>query len=369
MIMRFSVLAVFRSIILVAVVAGLVVAGYAAYSRLPSVVEELVESKKEHQVPRGEEVVVTIPKGATLSEVGALLQEKGVISSALVFKLIAMIRGEQTKIKAGEYSLKSGSDADAVLDQLTSGRTMTFAVTVPEGYDMVQIADLFQRQGIANRERFLKAARDRQFLQELGVEGPTAEGYLFPDTYNLRSSEKGDARGMIRRMVKQFQQVYDKHVRATAQKYDWETNQVLTLASLIEKEARASEHALVSSVFHNRIRKHMPLQSDPTVIYGIKPMGSPITRADLKRDHPYNTYVRKDLPPGPICNPGKASLIAAIQPADTDYLYFVARNDGTHVFSSTLKEHNRAVNKYQRAPRKKELNVIEDLTGGRSTPR
>ncbi len=367
--MRFSVLAVFKSVILVTVIAGLVVVGYAAYSRLPSVVEEFVESKKASEVPPGQEIVVAIPKGASLSEVGALLQEKGVISSALVFKLIAMIRGEQTKIKAGEYALKSGSDADAVLDLLTSGKTMTFLVTVPEGYDMVQIAELLQRQGIAKQEEFLKAATDPQLLRELGIDGLTAEGYLFPDTYSLRSSEKGDAKGMIRRMVKHFHQVYDGNVKATAEKYGWKMSQVLTLASLIEKEARASEHALVSSVFHNRIRNKMPLQSDPTVIYGIKPMGSPITRADLKRDHPYNTYVRRGLPPGPICNPGKASLIAAIKPADTDYLYFVARNDGTHVFTSSLKDHNRAVNTYQRSHRKKALNIVEDLTGGQSKSR
>lgn len=366
--MRFSILSVFKSIILVTVLAGLVVVGYAAYSRLPSVVEELVESQKGQAVPTGQEVVVTIPKGATLSDVGALLQEKGVISSALVFKLIAMIRGEQTKIKAGEYSLKSGSPADAVLDRLTSGKTMSFSVTVPEGYDMVQIAELLHRQGIADKRLFLEAVQDRRFLRELGIEGATAEGFLFPDTYSLRSSEKGDAKGMIRRMVKQFHQVYDGNVRATAEKYGWKTDQVLTLASLIEKEARANEHPLVSSVFHNRIRKNMLLQSDPTVIYGIKPMGSPITKADLRRDHPYNTYVRKGLPPGPICNPGKASLIAAIKPADTDYLYFVARNDGTHVFTSTLKDHNREVNRYQRSHGKRS-GRIQDLTKRNSIAR
>jgi UPF0755 protein len=122
----------------------------------------------------------------------------------------------------------------------------------------------------------------------------------------------------------------------------------VTLASLIEKEARASEHTLVSAVFHNRLRNSMKLQSDPTVIYGIKPMGSKITRADLDRDHPYNTYVHPGLPPGPIANPGKKSLMAAVQPADKPYLYFVAKNDGTHYFSETLQEHNVAVNKYQR---------------------
>lgn len=346
--MKFSVLAVFKSAILAVIIVGLVVAGYAAYNRLPSVVGELVDSKRGPHVSPGQEVIVAIPKGATLSDVGSILHEKGVISSAFVFKLVAMIRGEQTRIQAGEYSLKTGSDADAVLDQLISGKTSMYRVTVPEGYNLEQVADLLDRLGTVTRESFLAAAQDRRFLQELLVKSYTAEGYLFPDTYFLRSSEKGDARAIIRRMVKRFHEVYDAHVRATAEKNGWSTHDVVTLASLIEKEARESEHNLVSSVFHNRLRKNMLLQSDPTVIYGIKPMGSKITKADLQRDHPYNTYVRRGLPPGPIANPGKASLIAAVKPDLTDFLYFVAKNDGTHVFSSTLREHNRAVNKYQR---------------------
>jgi len=149
-------------------------------------------------------------------------------------------------------------------------------------------------------------------------------------------------------MVKRFHDVYDKNVRETADQNGWSTPQVVTLASLIEKEARASEHQLVSAVFHNRLRKDMRLDCDPTVIYGIKPMGAKITRADLDRKHPYNTYQVKGLPPGPIANPGKASLIAAVSPADKDYLYFVARNDGTHEFSNTIQEHNNAVNRFQR---------------------
>ena len=149
-------------------------------------------------------------------------------------------------------------------------------------------------------------------------------------------------------MIKRFKELYDRNVRATAEKHGWSQYQVVTLASLIEKEARPSERRLVSAVFHNRLRKNMKLQSDPTVIYGIKAMGSKITREDLNRKHPYNTYVNAGLPPGPIANPGKESLIAAVQPEDKPYLYFVAKNDGTHHFSSTLREHNVAVNKYQR---------------------
>jgi len=152
-------------------------------------------------------------------------------------------------------------------------------------------------------------------------------------------------------MVQRFLEVYDKYARSTAEASGWSMLQVVTMASLIEKEARADEHALVSAVFHNRLKLNMRLQSDPTVIYGIKPMGAKITRADLDRKQPYNTYQVSGLPPGPIANPGKASITAAVKPADVDFLYFVAKNDGTHQFSSNLKDHNRWVNLYQRQPR------------------
>jgi len=151
-------------------------------------------------------------------------------------------------------------------------------------------------------------------------------------------------------MVSRFRSVYDKYVRSTAEKYGWTPQQVVTLASLIEKEAKPNEHSLVSAVFHNRLRQKMKLQCDPTVIYGIKPMGAKITRADLDRKPPYNTYQNTGLPPGPIANPGKESLIAAVQPAAVDYLYFVAKNDGSHQFSSNLAEHNKWVHLYQKQP-------------------
>jgi UPF0755 protein len=262
-----------------------------------------------------------------------------------------MIRGETRKIQAGEYALKTGSDPGEVLDLLISGKTLMFPYTIPEGYTIFQMADLFQQWGLMSRDEFLTLANDKAFLKDLAIEADSLEGYLFPDTYFLQASEKGDGKLLIRRMTKRFFEVYDKHVRPTAEKYDWNTNQVLTLASLVEKEARESEHGLVSAVFHNRLRKGMRLQCDPTVIYRIKPMGSKITREDLERNHPYNTYVNPGLPPGPIASPGKTSLIAAVKPSDKDYLYFVSKNDGTHQFSTTLEEHNKWVNFYQRQPR------------------
>jgi UPF0755 protein len=349
--MKSPIVSAIKVVVIVTILAALGVAGYVAYSRLPAMLNKLIALPTKVTVPAGEEVIVTIPKGATLSQVGTILQEKGVISSRFLFRLVAMIRGEQRKIKAGDYALKTGSDAGDVMDQLISGRTLMFSITVPEGFNMFQVADLFNQAGIMSREDFLTVARDPAFLKELNVDGATLEGYLFPDTYFIRPSEKTDGKLLIRKMVQRFHQVYNKYAQNIAEENGWTTLQVVTLASLIEKEARASEHALVSAVFHNRLRHNMRLQSDPTTIYGIKPMGSKITRDDLNRKQPYNTYQNAGLPPGPIANPGKESLIAAVKPADKDYLYFVAKNDGSHQFSSSLQEHNRWVNLYQRHPR------------------
>ena len=349
--MRVSFSSVFKGLITIVALAGIGAALYVAHSRLPGVLNELASLSKKESVTPGQEVIVAIPKGASLSQVGSILQEQGVISSRFVFKLVALIRGEQRKIKAGDYALKTGSDAGFVLDQLISGKTLMISLTVPEGYNMFQVAALLEKQGIVSADEFLKTARDKAFLRELGIEGPSIEGYLFPDTYFFRYSEARDHKLIIRKMVQRFHQVYDEDVLPIAQKNGWTTNQVLTLASLIEKEATASEHGLVSAVFHNRLRLNMRLQSDPTCIYGIKPMGAKITREDLERKTPYNTYQITGLPLGPIANPGRASLIAAVKPEDVDFLYFVARNDGTHQFSPTLKEHNHWINVYQRRPR------------------
>jgi UPF0755 protein len=347
--MRFSVLSVFKSVVLLTLLGGMAIGGYIAYSNLPEVLREFTGKPDAQTLPKGQEIIVSVPKGCSLSQVGTILQKKGVISSRLVFKLVALIRGEQSKIKAGDYVLKTGSDAGEVLDLLISGKTLMVSVTIPEGYTIFQTADLLQKKGLVRKGDFLAKAQAPAFVKELGLEGSTLEGYLFPDTYDFRYSDRGNTRVIITKMVDRFKDVYDSYVKPTAEKYGWTPFQVVTLASMVEKEARAKEHGLVSAVFHNRLRKNMRLQSDPTVIYGIKPMGSKITREDLNRKHPYNTYQNAGLPPGPIANPGKASLISAIQPEDKPYLYFVAKNDGTHHFSSTLREHINAVNKYQRA--------------------
>ncbi len=353
--MRVSIFSVFKTVFLVTVLVALGVGLYVAYTRIPALLEESkpVERPARALTLPGREVTVEIPKGMNLSQVGVVLEQKGVISSRLVFKLVAMIRGEQRKLQAGEYVLKTGSDAGDILDQLISGKTRAVAFVVPEGYTVFQIGALFERWGLMSRDEFLKLSRDKEFLQENGIQAASLEGFLFPDTYFLKVSERQDGKALMRRMIRRFHAVYDKHVRPIAEKSGWTARDVVTLASLIEKESGTSEHPLVSSVFHNRLRKKMRLQCDPTVIYGIKPMGSKITRKDLQRDHPYNTYRNHGLPPGPIANPGKAAVLAAVKPAQTDYLYFVSKNDGTHHFSPTLREHTNNVNKYQRKGRSK----------------
>ncbi len=364
--MRFSILGVIKTAVLLTLLGFLVVGGYAVYGKIPSLLSDL----KSGPAPttKGQEVVVSIPKGASLSQVGGLLQENRVISSRLVFKLVAMIRGEQRKIQAGDYLLKTDSDAGDVLDLLISGKTLTVALTIPEGYNLDQVTDLLDQRGIISRKDFSKLARDPRLLKELGIEGDSLEGYLFPDTYFFRMSEVKDPELVVRRMVKRFGEVYDKYARPIAEKNGWTRQQVVTMASLIEKEAVVEEHPLVSAVFHNRLRKKMKLQSDPTVIYGIKPMGSKITREDLNRKHPYNTYQNFGLPPGPIANPGRASLVAAVQPADEDYLYFVSKNDGTHDFSKTLEEHNQKVEMYQKKPRALDKVPIQGAVVQRPAP-
>lgn len=348
--MKLSLSTIIKSLFLLVLLGVMAIGGHLLYTHAPDFLSSFSAEKPKIDDASRQDVIVSIPKGASLSEVGEILQNNGIISSKLIFRLVAMIRGEQRNVKAGDYMVKTSSDPGEVLDLLISGKTLVYAITIPEGYNVFQIADLLDQKGIASRKEFMAFVQDEALIRELGIEMNSLEGVLFPDTYLLRPAEKGSSKAVIRKMVTRFKQVYDLNIRDIAAKNGWSMTQVITLASLIEKEAKANEHALVSAVFHNRLRKNMRLQSDPTVIYGIKPMGAKITRADLDRKHPYNTYQISGLPPGPIANPGKDSLNAAVNPANVDYLYFVSKNDGSHQFSSTLADHNRWVNLYQRQP-------------------
>ena len=222
-------------------------------------------------------------------------------------------------------------------------------LTIPEGLTIIQIADLVSQQGLTDREEFLRLAKDREFIVSLGIKAETLEGYLYPDTYKFPRSIQ--AREVLVAMVEQLRQVVRPDLLARMQELRMTMHEVLTLASVIEKETGSGgERPEISAVFHNRLKKHIPLQSDPTVIYGLPAFDGNLHKKDLSSPSPYNTYRVQGLPPGPIANPGIQAIRATLFPSDSRSLYFVSRNDGTHQFSATLIEHNKAVEKYQKQP-------------------
>ncbi|QTA93383.1 Putative endolytic murein transglycosylase, MltG-like [Desulfonema magnum] len=293
-----------------------------------------------------QEIFVVVPPGQRFSLTSEQLHQAGIIKNPYKFRLLARIKGHDKKIKAGEYRLSSAMSPNEILDIMAKGKVFLCKLTLPEGYDLHQIASTVAKLGLGSEKEFLAAATDTDFIHEKGINAWTFEGYLFPDTYYF---PKGvTAKKMISTLVSRFWSVFTPEWKEQAEKLKLSVHQVVTLASIIEKETGvAAERPVISSVFHNRLKKRMRLQSDPTVIYGIKDFNGNITRKHLKTLTPYNTYKIKGLPPGPIANPGAESIKSALWPADTSYLYFVSKKDSTHKFSKTLKDHNRAVRKYQ----------------------
>jgi UPF0755 protein len=293
--------------------------------------------------------IVVIPEGATFQQVAGVLEREGLIKSRAAFVLLGKAQTAERKIHPGEYELHAAMPPKDILARLLAGRVVLHPVTIPEGYTIVQIADVLAQQRIADRTEFLRAAKDRAFIQTLGISAETLEGYLYPDTY--RFPRPTPAKEVARAMVARFGQIFTDELRARAADLQLTVHQVLTLASVIEKETGAGdERPQISSVFHNRLKKRIPLQSDPTVIYGLTNFDGNLHKKDLSHPSPYNTYRWTGLPPGPIASPGAESIRAALYPAPSAYLYFVSRNDGTHQFSATLVEHNKAVEKYQKRP-------------------
>ena len=290
--------------------------------------------------------IVYIKPKTGVQEIAKLLEEAGVIRSAWVFLSVAYVQGSLTRLQAGEYEFPLGTPMLDILRRLETGRVLTHQVTIPEGFTALDIAQLLASERLANADRFMALARDAKFAESLGLPVASLEGYLFPDTYRL-------SRGMpeeeiLRIMVARFREVLPPDLEEQAERLKLDTHGVITLASLIEKEAKLdSERPLVSAVFYNRLKRNMPLQSDPTAMYGVADSRRRVTPIDLQRKTPYNTYLIAGLPPGPIANPGQASILAALNPARVDYLYFVAKNDGTHFFSRTFEQHNQAVRDYQ----------------------
>ena len=292
-------------------------------------------------------VTVSIPPGATLKQISTKLEDRNLIRSASAFRLLASIRKKQAHIQVGEYELNQSMLPMDILMAITSGKTVLHPVTIPEGYRITEIAELLAEKILVSKDEFIKESRNKELINSLNITSDSLEGYLFPETYHF--SKHTSEQKIIHAMLDTFKQrVTNQSMLDQIQKSTLSLHEVVTLASLIEKETGMNEERKhISSVFHNRLHRNMRLQTDPTVIYAIEEFDGNIRKKDLNIDSPYNTYRYRGLPPGPIANPGLESIIAALNPIKTNHLYFVSRKDGSHHFSSSLKEHNRAVQQYQ----------------------
>lgn len=323
---------------------AVVVLGMAAYQAI-----KWAQSPVIPAVENPPSKVVTVPEGATFQQVALLLDRERLIKSRQAFLLLGRSQSADRKIRAGEYELNAGMTPAEILTKLLSGQVVLHPVTVPEGLTMAQVAELLAQQGLANREELLRLVRDRTFAASLGLKAETLEGYLYPDTYKFPKNVK--AKEALTTMVEHLRQVYTPEFQARTEELKMTQHEVLTLASVIEKETAATgEREEISAVFHNRLKKRIPLQSDPTVIYGLPNFDGNIRKKDLSSPSPYNTYRVAGLPPGPIANPGLRAIRAALYPSNSRALFFVSKNDGTHQFSTTLTEHNEAVERYQKRP-------------------
>jgi peptidoglycan lytic transglycosylase G len=328
---------VWRSLLLALVLVLLVLVGSAALGWR--------ELHRPQLLPAGG-ALLTITPGEGFHSVATRLQTAGVIRYGWLLSLWARATGLDRQVRSGDYRFDRPLSPLGVLDLLRSPLAALHRVTIPEGSTVAQVAAIFAAHGFGGTDAFLCAAHDPNLLADLDLPASGAEGYLFPDTYALSWSVT--PAGIIRRMVTRFRDA-TAEFQSLREQRDLATNGWVTLASIVEKETGIEkERPLVAAVFLNRLRLNWPLQSDPTVIYGLPNFDGDLTRADLQRPTPYNTYTHGGLPPGPICNPGRAALAAVLHPAPVDYLYFVARGDGTHQFSTSLAEHNRAVQRFQR---------------------
>jgi UPF0755 protein len=292
---------------------------------------------------------VTLEKGLAFRQIALTLERESVITGAMQFVLLGRLLNAGHQVKAGEYCFDLPMSPWRVLRKITRGHVKTYRITIPEGYTLVQIANLLDSHGIVAKEDFLRETSSPELLSryQIEVQGSSLEGYLFPDTYAW--SKGSDPSAVIQFFLRRFREVYTPEMAQKTRSLGLSEREALTIASIVERETSdPRERPLVSAVVHNRLKKKIRLQSDPTVIYGIPDFNGNLTREDLRRYTRYNTYLIPGLPPGPICNPGLSSIQAALSPAPVDYLYFVSKNDGTHHFSVTLEEHDKAVDKYQR---------------------
>lgn len=307
----------------------------------------------------GPDTVFEVKSGEAFSSINYRLKKEDLISSSKLFYRYAKINDLMTKFKAGRFMIKSNSNMLDVFETLVNGKAIATQITIPEGKNLFEIAKLLEEKGvIESANEFITLAKDEEFAKSLGIEGQRVEGYLYPETYHF--NEKMPAKLVIQSMVAEFNK---KISEIDFSKSSLSKSEVITLASLVEKETGAAfERPIIAGVFLNRLKKKMRLQSDPTTIYGIyENFNGNLRKRDLLEVTPYNTYKIPALPAGPISNPGIESINAVLNPENHSYLYFVSKNDGTHIFSKTYKDHAKAVNTWQKMRENREGRSWRDL--------
>ena len=298
--------------------------------------------------PIGDKAIeIEIPKGATFRQAVEILSKDGLMRNKTLFLVIGRMSGMERKIRAGYYSIRGSMSPLSLLRKLRGGQIIEYEIVIVEGDSLWEIGGKLAEKGIIKKEDFIKLSVNKDFLYFHDIKAPSFEGYLYPDTYKIpKGTDPKEAIGV---MINRLREKYSDELRDRASELGLSEKEVLTLASIIEEEAKVDkERSLISAVYHNRLRKRIPLQADPTSIYGIDGFRRDITGRDLKRKTPYNTYIIKGLPPGPISSPGIKSITAALYPADVPYIFFVSNNDGTHRFSVTPREHQIAVEMYRK---------------------
>lgn len=308
-------------------------------------------------------VVIDIPQGKSFRTITNLLYQNKLLKSQTRFLILGRLRGAAKKVQAGELEFRRNMTPVQVLDQLIYGVPVSYAFVVPEGSNIYQIGEILKQMGlIQDANMFVDATRNRLLIEELGVKTKSMEGYLFPDTYNIRKVK--DVKDVVRMMYRKYKEMVTGDLIQKAHRLGMSEHELITLASMIEKETGApEERTMISSVFHNRLKKGMPLQSDPTTIYGLwKEYDGNLNREKLLRYTPYNTYKIYGLPIGPICSPGKDAVMAAIYPERSNYLFFVSKNDGTHTFTVEYRDHLKAVNRFQKDPKQRQGKSWRDLS-------
>ena len=292
-------------------------------------------------------IELKIVRGMSSQAIADQLVHSNLIHNPWVFLFVTHLSGASHRLQVGTYRLSGAMSIPQIIDHLKTGKVVTRQFVVPEGLTVAQIAKLWEKSGFGMAAAFNQAAQDPRWRLNYKIEGDTLEGYLFPNTYQFPDGATPEV--ILEIMLNEFERRWTVEFTEEAKALGFSRHEIITLASIIEAEARVpDERPLVSAVFHNRLRRGWKLQADPTALYGLGNPDRAPRAADLRVDSPYNTYIHKGLPPGPICNPGIASIAAALRPTSVDYMYFVATGDGRHHFSKTLREHQKMINKIRR---------------------